>query len=76
MNDSAADGAWRRGTGRALLGRGRSNPEIAAEPHVSRKTVSSGLEHSDAKVGVKSRTGAALCAMRHGPTGAAGAPGT
>jgi HD-GYP domain-containing protein (c-di-GMP phosphodiesterase class II) len=58
------------------LGQGRSNPEIAAELHVSRKTVSSHLEHIYAKLGVKTRTGAALFAMRHGLTAAAGEPGT
>jgi HD-GYP domain-containing protein (c-di-GMP phosphodiesterase class II) len=58
------------------LGQGRSNPEIAAELHVSRKTVSSHLEHIYAKLGVKTRTGAALFAMRHGLTAAADEPGT
>jgi HD-GYP domain-containing protein (c-di-GMP phosphodiesterase class II) len=58
------------------LGQGRSNPEIAAELHVSRKTVSSHLEHIYAKLGVKSRTGAALYAMRHGLTGTTGEPAT
>ena len=58
------------------LGQGRSNPEIAAELQVSRKTVSSHLEHIYAKLGVKTRTEAALFAMRHGLTGAAGEPGT
>jgi HD-GYP domain-containing protein (c-di-GMP phosphodiesterase class II) len=58
------------------LGQGRSNPEIAAELHVSRKTVSSHLEHIYAKLGVKTRTGAALFAMRHGLTAAAGEPET
>jgi HD-GYP domain-containing protein (c-di-GMP phosphodiesterase class II) len=58
------------------LGQGRSNPEIAAELHVSRKTVSSHLEHIYAKLGVRTRTGAALFAMRHGLTGTAGEPGT
>jgi HD-GYP domain-containing protein (c-di-GMP phosphodiesterase class II) len=57
------------------LGQGRSNPEIAAELHVSRKTVSSHLEHIYAKLGVKTRTGAALFAMRHGLTAAADEPG-
>jgi DNA-binding CsgD family transcriptional regulator len=56
------------------LGQGRPTPEIAAELHVSRKTVFSHLEHIYAKLGVKTRTGAALFAMRHGLTGAAGAP--
>ncbi len=58
------------------LGQGRSNPEIAAELHVSRKTVSSHLEHIYTKLGVKTRTEAALFAMRHGLIGAAGEPGT
>ena len=54
------------------LGQGRSNPEIAAQLQVSRKTVSSHLEHIYAKLGVKTRTEAALFAMRHGLTGADG----
>jgi DNA-binding CsgD family transcriptional regulator len=58
------------------LGQGRSNPQIAAELHVSRKTVSTHLEHIYAKLGVKTRTEAALFAMRHGLIGAAGEPGT
>jgi DNA-binding CsgD family transcriptional regulator len=53
------------------LGRGCSNPEIAAELHVSRKTVSTHLEHIYAKLGVKTRTAAALYAMRHGLIGSA-----
>ena len=57
-----------------LLGQGRSNPEIAAELHVSRKTVSSHLEHIYAKLGVRTRTEAALFAMRHGLLGMAAAP--
>jgi HD-GYP domain-containing protein (c-di-GMP phosphodiesterase class II) len=57
-----------------LLGQGRSNPEIAAELHVSRKTVSSHLEHIYAKLGVKTRTEAALFAMRHGLLGMAATP--
>ena len=48
------------------LGQGRSNPEIAAELQVSRKTVSTHLEHIYSKLGVKSRTDAALFAMRNG----------
>jgi HD-GYP domain-containing protein (c-di-GMP phosphodiesterase class II) len=54
------------------LGQGRSNPEIAAELQVSRKTVSTHLEHIYAKLGVKTRTEAALFAMRHGLIAAAG----
>jgi DNA-binding CsgD family transcriptional regulator len=57
------------------LGQWRSTPQIAAELQVSRKTVSSHLEHIYAKLGVKTRTEAALFAMRHGLTGAAGEPG-
>jgi HD-GYP domain-containing protein (c-di-GMP phosphodiesterase class II) len=57
------------------LGQGRSNPEIAAELQVSRKTVSTHLEHIYAKLGVKTRTEAALFAMRHGLIAAAGEPG-
>jgi len=56
------------------LGRGRSNPEIAAELHVSRKTVSSHLEHIYTKIGVKTRTEAALFAMRHGLMATEGEP--
>jgi DNA-binding NarL/FixJ family response regulator len=49
-----------------LLARARSNPEIAAELSISRKTVSSHLEHIYTKLGVTTRTEAALFAMRHG----------
>jgi HD-GYP domain-containing protein (c-di-GMP phosphodiesterase class II) len=49
-----------------LLARGRSNPEIAAELTVSRKTVSTHLEHIYAKLGVTTRTEAALYAMQQG----------
>jgi HD-GYP domain-containing protein (c-di-GMP phosphodiesterase class II) len=48
------------------LARGRSNPQIAGDLQVSRKTVSSHLEHVYAKLGVRTRTEAALFAMRHG----------
>jgi DNA-binding NarL/FixJ family response regulator len=58
------------------LGQGKSNPDIAAELHVSRKTVSTHLEHIYAKLGVKTRTEAALFAMRHGLMGTTGEPGT
>jgi HD-GYP domain-containing protein (c-di-GMP phosphodiesterase class II) len=49
-----------------LLARGRSNPEIAAELVISRKTVSAHLEHIYAKLAVTTRTEAALFAMQHG----------
>jgi DNA-binding NarL/FixJ family response regulator len=48
------------------LARGRSNPEIARDLVLSRKTVSTHLEHIYAKLGVRSRTQAALYAMREG----------
>lgn len=48
------------------LARGLSNPAIAAALTVSRKTVSTHLEHIYAKLGVSTRTQAALFAMRHG----------
>lgn len=48
------------------LARGRSNPQIADSLGVSRRTVSSHLEHVYAKLGVSGRTEAALFAMRHG----------
>ena len=49
-----------------LLARGLSNPDIAARLTVSRKTVSSHLEHIYAKLGVATRTEAALYAMQKG----------
>lgn len=52
-----------------LLARGLTNREIGAELHVSRKTVSAHLEHVYAKLGVSSRTEAALFAMTHGLVG-------
>ena len=48
------------------LARGRSNPEIAERLGVSRRTVTSHLEHVYTKLGVSGRTEAALFAMRHG----------
>ena len=48
------------------LARGRSNPQIATALVVSRKTVSSHLEHIYAKIGVSTRTEAALYAMKAG----------
>ena len=50
------------------LARGRSNREIAEDLTISRKTVSSHLEHIYAKLGVTTRTEAALFAMQHGLT--------
>jgi DNA-binding NarL/FixJ family response regulator len=49
-----------------LLARGLSNPEIASKLTISRKTVSSHLEHIYTKLGVTTRTEAALFAMRNG----------
>ena len=49
-----------------LLARGLSNPEIASKLTISRKTVSSHLEHIYTKIGVTTRTEAALFAMRAG----------
>jgi HD-GYP domain-containing protein (c-di-GMP phosphodiesterase class II) len=48
------------------LARGRSNPQIAHDLSISRKTVSSHLERIYTKLGVTTRTEAALFAMRHG----------
>ncbi len=48
------------------LARGRSNRQIAESLGVSRRTVTSHLEHVYAKLGVSGRTEAALFAMRHG----------
>jgi HD-GYP domain-containing protein (c-di-GMP phosphodiesterase class II) len=48
-----------------LLARGLTNPQIAAELVVSRKTVSTHLQSIYAKLGVGTRTEAALYAMRH-----------
>jgi HD-GYP domain-containing protein (c-di-GMP phosphodiesterase class II) len=55
-----------------LLARGHSNPTIARRLGVSRKTVNAHLEHVYVKLGVSTRTQAALFAMRHGllPTAA------
>lgn len=49
-----------------LLARGRSNPQIAETLTISRKTVSSHLEHIYTKLGVTTRTEAALFAMQNG----------
>ena len=57
-----------------LVARGLSNPEVARALSVSRKTVSAHLEHVYTKLGVSTRTEAALFAMRHGLVGEAPAP--
>lgn len=49
-----------------LVSRGASNPEIATALTISRKTVSSHLEHVYTKIGVTTRTEAALFAIQHG----------
>ena len=51
-----------------LLARGHSNPDIASQLVISRKTVSTHLEHIYAKLGVTTRTEAALYAMQRGLT--------
>jgi DNA-binding NarL/FixJ family response regulator len=48
------------------LAHGLSNAQIAAALTVSRRTVSTHLEHIYAKLGVATRTQAALFAMREG----------
>jgi DNA-binding NarL/FixJ family response regulator len=49
-----------------LLARGLTNKEIAARLVISRKTVANHVEHIYAKIGVSTRTAAALFATRHG----------
>jgi HD-GYP domain-containing protein (c-di-GMP phosphodiesterase class II) len=49
-----------------LLARGSTNPQIAEALTISRKTVSSHLERIYVKLGVTTRTEAALFAMRNG----------
>ena len=49
-----------------LLSRGRTKKQIAAELVISAKTVSAHVEHIYIKLGVTTRGGAALFAMRHG----------
>jgi DNA-binding NarL/FixJ family response regulator len=49
-----------------LVARGASNPEIATSLTISRKTVSSHLEHVYSKLGVTTRTEAALFAIQQG----------
>jgi HD-GYP domain-containing protein (c-di-GMP phosphodiesterase class II) len=50
----------------ALLARGSTNPQIAEALTISRKTVSSHLERIYTKLGVTTRTEAALFAMQNG----------
>ena len=54
----------------------RSHPGSRRKLQLSRKTVSSHVEHIEAKLGVKTRTGPPLSAMRRGLPGVAGEPGT
>jgi DNA-binding NarL/FixJ family response regulator len=49
-----------------LLAAGRSNKEIARQLHVSERTVQGHVGHVLGKLGVVSRTQAAIYAMRHG----------
>lgn len=49
-----------------LLATGRSNKEIAADLVITEKTVKAHVSHILAKLGVTSRTQAALCAVRDG----------
>ena len=57
---SARPKSWYRWRG------GRSNAQIAHDLSIARKTVSSHLERIYTKLGVSTRTEAALFAMRHG----------
>jgi HD-GYP domain-containing protein (c-di-GMP phosphodiesterase class II) len=52
-----------------LLARGLTNPQMAGRLGISRKTVSTHLEHVYAKLQVTNRTEAALFAMHHGLVG-------
>ncbi|MDQ6725056.1 MAG: LuxR C-terminal-related transcriptional regulator [Actinomycetota bacterium] len=49
-----------------LVSRGRTKRQIAAELAISAKTVGAHVEHVYAKLGVNTRGGAALYALRHG----------
>jgi DNA-binding NarL/FixJ family response regulator len=49
-----------------LLARGSTGPEIAEELAISKKTVSSHIEHIYAKIGVTNRARASLYAVTHG----------
>lgn len=50
----------------SLIPRGLSNREMARRLYISRKTVGNHVEHIYAKIGVSTRAGASLYAMRHG----------
>ncbi|NTU80205.1 MAG: response regulator transcription factor [Chloroflexales bacterium] len=49
-----------------LLARGASNKEIAAQLDLSENTITSHLSHIFEKLGVKSRTEAAMVALQRG----------
>ena len=48
-----------------LIARGQSNPEIAGQLVISRKTVGHHVQHIYNKIGVSTRAGATLFAMQH-----------
>ena len=60
----------------ALVARGLSNREVASRLFLAPKTVSNHVEHIYTKLGVRTRTEAALFAMRHGLVEATSRPGT
>jgi hypothetical protein len=72
--DGLRSGDGARGWGAGVARPGPASPEIAAGLQVSRKTMSSDVEHIYAKAGVKTRTEAALFAVRHGLIGMADEP--
>jgi HD-GYP domain-containing protein (c-di-GMP phosphodiesterase class II)/DNA-binding CsgD family transcriptional regulator len=52
-----------------LVAKGKSNREVAAELVIAPKTVGHHVEHIYAKIGVRTRAGAALFTMEHGLAG-------
>ena len=48
-----------------LLAAGRSNPEIADQLHISRRTAEHHVQHIYRKIGVSTRPGAAMFALEH-----------